>query len=118
LDAGDCRILRSSTSIRKCGRTVLPNSSAPTGLCEALTDSCQTLGIGGRRCTAENTNYGLLGGLRALPPLEFCFGTSAPVANRINGTESLTRKGFNCLLQQNLPIADINFSYSIAWWAL
>jgi hypothetical protein len=29
------------------------------------------------------------------------------VANRINGTESLTRKGFNCLLQQNLPKADI-----------
>jgi hypothetical protein len=28
------------------------------------------------------------------------------VANRINGTESLTRKGFNCLLQQNLPEAD------------
>jgi hypothetical protein len=29
------------------------------------------------------------------------------VANRINGTESLTRKGFNCLLQQNLPKADV-----------
>jgi hypothetical protein len=28
------------------------------------------------------------------------------VANRINGTESLTRKGFNCLLQQNRHKAD------------
>jgi hypothetical protein len=36
------------------------------------------------------------------------------VANRINGTESLTRKGFNCLLQQNLPEADIGLNYSAA----
>src|SRR4029077_9575481 len=32
---------------------------------------------------------------------------SAPVANRITATESLTQKAFNCLLQQNRHKADI-----------
>jgi hypothetical protein len=39
------------------------------------------------------------------------------VANRINGTESLTRKGFNCLLQQNRHKADMAIALNdVRFW--